>query len=107
VPTRAPTPLLVAATYDPATPYAGAQRLAAELGNARLLTMQGDGHGAFPGNSPCVDGAVVAYLEDVVLPPEGTVCQQDVPFARSRQARVPEVARVVREREIRASSAPR
>jgi pimeloyl-ACP methyl ester carboxylesterase len=107
VPATATAPLVVATTYDPATPYAGAQRLAAQLGNARLLTMEGDGHGAFPGNSPCVDAAVEAYLEDIVLPPAGTVCQQDVPFARSRRARVPEVARLVREREIRASTAHR
>jgi pimeloyl-ACP methyl ester carboxylesterase len=86
VPAGAPTPLVVATTFDPATPYPGAQRLVAELGNARLLTMDGDGHTAYPGNSPCVDAAVEAYLEDLVLPPAGTVCQQDVPFAPPGEA---------------------
>jgi pimeloyl-ACP methyl ester carboxylesterase len=81
----APTALVVATTYDPATPYAGAQRLVQELGNARLLTMDGDGHTAYPGNSQCVDAAVEAYFEDLALPPADTVCQQDVPFARSRR----------------------
>lgn len=75
-----PTPLVVATTHDPATPYPGALRLVGELGNARLITMAGDGHTAYGGNSPCVDGAVDAYLVGGVLPPTGTVCQQQVPF---------------------------
>jgi pimeloyl-ACP methyl ester carboxylesterase len=77
----APTPLVVATTYDPATPYRGAQRLIKELGNARLLTMRGDGHTAYGGNSACIDDAVNAYLLDGTLPAPGTVCQQEVPFA--------------------------
>jgi pimeloyl-ACP methyl ester carboxylesterase len=76
----APTALVVATTYDPATPYSGALRLVEELGNARLITMDGDGHTAYPQNSPCIDTAVEAYLKDGVLPADGTVCQQDVPF---------------------------
>ncbi len=47
----APTVLEVATTYDPATPYRGAKRLAAQLGNVRFLTMVGDGHTAYGGNS--------------------------------------------------------
>ena len=42
--------------------------------------MDGDGHTAYPQNSPCIDTAVEAYLKDGVLPADGTVCQQDVPF---------------------------
>jgi pimeloyl-ACP methyl ester carboxylesterase len=80
VPASSPTPLVVATTYDPATPYPGARRLVAELGNARLLTMEGDGHTAYGGNSACIDAAVDAYLVDGALPPVGTVCQQEVPF---------------------------
>jgi pimeloyl-ACP methyl ester carboxylesterase len=75
-----PTPLIVATTYDPATPYPGSLRLVQDLGNARLLTMDGDGHTAYGGNSACIDGATEAYLVDLVLPAEGTVCQQEVPF---------------------------
>jgi hypothetical protein len=89
----APTALVVATTFDPATPYSGALRLVEELGNARLITMNGDGHTAYPQNSPCIDSAVDAYLKDGVLPPNGTVCEQDVPFAppgtRSLGARQP------------------
>ena len=80
LPASSPTPLVVATTYDPATPYHGAQRLVHDLGNARLLTMDGDGHTAYGGNSGCVNTAVESYLFAVTLPPAGTVCVQDVPF---------------------------
>jgi pimeloyl-ACP methyl ester carboxylesterase len=77
----APTVLEVATTYDPATPFRGALRTAAELGNVRLLTMRGDGHTAYGGNSACIDDAVNAYIETLALPARGAVCQQEVPFA--------------------------
>lgn len=76
----APTPLEAATTYDPATPHRGAPRLARDLGNVRQLTMRGDGHTAYGGNSTCIDAAVEAYLNDLTLPPAGTVCRQEVPF---------------------------
>ncbi|MDO8211315.1 alpha/beta hydrolase [Conexibacter sp. CPCC 206217] len=79
-PSNDPTTLVVGTTYDPATPYKEAKRLVRELGNARLLTMRGDGHTAYGGNSACIDTAVDAYLEDLTLPAEGTVCRQEVPF---------------------------
>jgi pimeloyl-ACP methyl ester carboxylesterase len=78
----APTPLVVATTYDPATPYRGALRTLRTLGNARLLTMRGDGHTAYGGNSPCIDSAVNAYLIEGTLPAAGTTCRQEVPFAQ-------------------------
>jgi pimeloyl-ACP methyl ester carboxylesterase len=81
VPASSPTPLVVATTYDPATPYRGALRLVNQLGNARLLTMQGDGHTAYGGESACIDQAVDAYFDALALPAEGTVCQQEVPFS--------------------------
>jgi len=81
----APTPLVVATTYDPATPYRGALKLVRELGNARLLTMRGDGHTAYGGNSPCIDAAVNAYLLDGTLPAPGTPCRQEVPFEQEAQ----------------------
>jgi pimeloyl-ACP methyl ester carboxylesterase len=76
----APTTLVVGTTYDPATPYRGARRLASDLGNARLLTMRGDGHTAYEQGSPCIDEAVDAYLEEGTLPDEGTVCRQELAF---------------------------
>jgi pimeloyl-ACP methyl ester carboxylesterase len=80
VPADAATPLVVGTTYDPATPYRGAVRTTKELGNARLLTMRGDGHTAYFGNSQCIDDAINAYVNDLVLPAEGTTCKQEVPF---------------------------
>jgi pimeloyl-ACP methyl ester carboxylesterase len=80
VPRSAPMTLVVGTTYDPATVYRGAKQLVAQMGRARLLTMRGDGHTAYFGNSPCIDAAVDAYLENLTLPPAGTVCRQEVPF---------------------------
>jgi pimeloyl-ACP methyl ester carboxylesterase len=79
-----PTPLVVATRYDPATPYRGAQALVRDLGNARLLTMRGDGHTAYGDNSPCVNVAVEAYLERLALPAPGARCTQEVPFEAFR-----------------------
>ncbi|MGY1663019.1 alpha/beta fold hydrolase [Geodermatophilus sp. SYSU D00705] len=91
VPASSPPVLVIGTTYDPATPYAWAQRLTAQLGNARLLTMEGDNHTAYLRNSACITGAADTYLLEVVLPAEGTVCQQEVPFVAP--APVPTVER--------------
>jgi hypothetical protein len=82
-PFRAPagTPtLVVSTTNDPATPYRGGRDAKRQLGNARLLTMRGDGHTAYGGNSPCIDAAVDAYLLEGVAPADGATCKQEVPF---------------------------
>jgi hypothetical protein len=51
-----------------------------DLGNARLLTMRGDGHTAYDGQSACIDQDVEAYLIDGTLPPVGTQCTQEIGF---------------------------
>ena len=51
------------------------------MGNARLLTMIGDGHTAYKGESACVDAAVENYLLGGTLPAAGTICKQDVTFS--------------------------
>jgi pimeloyl-ACP methyl ester carboxylesterase len=79
-PASAPRTLVVGTTYDPATPYGDALSLTRDLGHARLLTMRGDGHTAYGGNSRCVDRAVDAYLERGIVPAAGTTCRQNVPF---------------------------
>jgi pimeloyl-ACP methyl ester carboxylesterase len=73
------TPLLViGTTYDPATPYSGAVAMTEQLGNAVLLTMEGDGHTAsFGSNGACIDDAVLDYLADLTVPADGTVCEQE------------------------------
>ena len=42
--------------------------------------MRGDGHTAYGGNSMCIDEAVDTYLEESVVPAEGTTCRQEVEF---------------------------
>ena len=66
--------LIVGTTYDPATPYAWARALTAQLPTSMLLTYRGDGHTAYGNGARCVDSAVNAYLLTGVLPPPGVVC---------------------------------
>jgi pimeloyl-ACP methyl ester carboxylesterase len=78
--------LVVGMTHDPATPYIQAQRLTADLGNARLLTFEADGHGAVTSFDPCVLDAVIRYVHEGTLPPEGSVCvQQGEAFPVTRE----------------------
>lgn len=71
----APFALLVSTTGDPATPYAGARRMAAALGNgSRVLTYRGEGHGAYFAHNACVNATVDAYLLDGTVPPGDTTC---------------------------------
>jgi pimeloyl-ACP methyl ester carboxylesterase len=81
-----PTPLVIGTTYDPATPYTSAIGTVQALGNARLLTMEGDGHTAYGRNSACVNSATETYLIAGTLPAAGTVCQQEVPFLAPQMA---------------------
>ena len=73
------TVLVVNGTYDPATRYDFAVRMTRELGNARLLTLDGFGHTSR--YSACVTGWYTHYLLAGELPPVGTRCAQDrAPF---------------------------
>ena len=69
---------MVATTYAPGTFYRNGVRLTRALGNARLLTLRGDGHGAYQlGGSPdCIDAHVDTYVLTLALPPTGTECPQ-------------------------------
>ncbi|CAM5260665.1 alpha/beta hydrolase [Streptomyces aurantiogriseus] len=71
--------LVVGTTYDPSTPYAGAQAMSEILADARLLTNHGYGHTALNNPSRCVNDHVSHYLLDGVLPPPGTSCEPDAP----------------------------
>ncbi|MER7757845.1 alpha/beta hydrolase [Kitasatospora sp. NPDC097643] len=68
--------LVVGTTGDPATPYAWAEKLTAELGNAVLLTRDGEGHTAY-GASSCIRGDVDAFLVGGTVPAAGTHCPTD------------------------------
>jgi pimeloyl-ACP methyl ester carboxylesterase len=67
------TVLVVGNLFDPATAYGSAVRSDELLGDSRLLTYAGWGHTAY-GATACVTDAIDAYLVDVEVPPEGTVC---------------------------------
>ena len=77
---RSAPALIVGTTHDPNTPYAWSKRLTADLGNARLLTVRGDGHDVLTSLNPCVVGTLLAYLEEGVLPPAGASCRREPPF---------------------------
>jgi pimeloyl-ACP methyl ester carboxylesterase len=68
----APPALVTGTEGDPATPYAWAQALTAQL-HGTLLTATGDNHVAYYYSS-CVRSWDDAYLVDLTLPPTGTVC---------------------------------
>jgi pimeloyl-ACP methyl ester carboxylesterase len=64
-------------TFDPNTPYQGAVAMTRELARARLLTVDGYGHGVLVNHSACATRYISRYLIEQTLPPKGTVCQQD------------------------------
>jgi pimeloyl-ACP methyl ester carboxylesterase len=66
--------VVVGTTRDPATPYKGAQALAADLENGHLITFNGDGHTAYTRSNSCVDDAVDAYLLRGTVPRPGLRC---------------------------------
>ncbi|MFJ8008431.1 alpha/beta hydrolase [Streptomyces fagopyri] len=77
--------LVVGTTYDPATPYTGAQAMAEDLASARLLTNHGYGHTALLNPSECVRRYESRYLLDGTLPPAGATCEPDArPFPALR-----------------------
>ncbi|MFE1509368.1 alpha/beta hydrolase [Streptomyces sp. NPDC058726] len=71
--------LVIGTTYDPSTPYSGAQAMAGALADARLLTHHGHGHTALFNPSGCVQSHESRYLVDGTLPPPGATCEQDTP----------------------------
>lgn len=60
---------------DPATPVAGARKMAEKLGKGVgvLLTVEGEGHGTY-GVNACATKAVNGHLLDGKVPGNGTVC---------------------------------
>jgi len=70
----APTILVVATTHDPATPLPFAALLAHEIGDAVVITREGDGHTAYREGSECIDEAIDSFLLNGVLPLDGLRC---------------------------------
>jgi pimeloyl-ACP methyl ester carboxylesterase len=72
--------LVIGQTHDPYTPYPMAQAMTRELGNARLLTIDGFGHTSNGGVSPCASTVRDAYVLTQQIPAAGTRCAQDTPL---------------------------
>jgi pimeloyl-ACP methyl ester carboxylesterase len=71
---HAPPILVVGALHDPATPYAWAVSVAAEMRTAQLLTVDGTSHTSYARGDGCVDDNVDHYLIHVALPQRGERC---------------------------------
>lgn len=70
----APPIVVVGTTGDPATPYAWAPALAKRLGSGVLLTLKGEGHGAYTNGDACIQRTVNDYLLNGKVPANGTTC---------------------------------
>lgn len=70
--------LVLGVTGDPATPYEWAQALAAQLESGRLVTVTGNGHGAYQRLGDCVNDAVDTYLLRGELPGEDLTCEGEL-----------------------------
>ncbi|OBB59411.1 hydrolase [Mycobacterium sp. 852013-51886_SCH5428379] len=66
--------VVVSTTGDPATPYAAGVALAKQLG-ASLITFEGKQHTVVFNGDACVDTAVVRFLVNGVVPPNGLECR--------------------------------
>lgn len=82
-PVRTPAPVkytgespivVVGTTGDPATPVDWASALRNQLGNASLITWNGEGHTAYGRSNTCVSGAVDGYFVDGKVPSDKTTC---------------------------------
>jgi pimeloyl-ACP methyl ester carboxylesterase len=75
----APTILMLNGKHDPATGYAWALNVAAQLRDqAVLVTYEGAGHTAYRRNA-CTRAAADRYLLEQTVPPSGTVCEASDP----------------------------
>jgi pimeloyl-ACP methyl ester carboxylesterase len=70
----APVILVIGNTGDPATPYKWSVAVSRQLESAVLLTFDAEGHTAYRMGSSCIDGAVNAYLLELIPPADGTTC---------------------------------
>lgn len=75
---RTANPVLVTNnTIDPNTPYQGAVAMTRMLARARLLTVDGYGHGVLVNQSACATRYIRRYLIEKTLPPKAAVCRQN------------------------------
>ncbi|MET9491440.1 alpha/beta hydrolase [Nocardia sp. NPDC006630] len=68
--------LMIQNLRDPATPYSGALNLRHALGDrARLVTVDGGGHGVYPSPIGCANNAVERFLSDGTRPDQDLTCR--------------------------------
>lgn len=73
--TRTPYPVFVlAATADPATPYAGSERIVSQLENPYFIVQPGGPHVIYLRGNPCPDDVIAGYLLEGTLPEPETTC---------------------------------
>jgi hypothetical protein len=79
--------LFVGNFFDPVTSLGAARNASATFSGSGLLVHSGYGHTSLAQTSTCSMAAIAAYYLNGTLPPEGTICQPDVPlFDRSLAA---------------------
>ncbi len=71
--------LVLASTTDPATPYAGAQRIFEHAADGYLVTQPGGPHVIFGRGNACPDELVTAFLVDGERPARETECEPMTP----------------------------
>ncbi len=69
--------LVVNSRYDPETPLWNAHATRDELGDARLLIVEGYGHTTLDVHSLCASAAEASYLVSLQLPDDGARCSAD------------------------------
>lgn len=73
--TDTPYPVFVlASTADPATPYAGSERIVAELEDPYFIVQPGGPHVIYLRGNPCPDDLIAAFLLEGTLPERETTC---------------------------------
>lgn len=67
--------VLIGNDYDPATPMTWTRAMGAALQRqSRIVRYRGGGHTIYGSGSACIDGAVEAYLVDLIAPVSGLTC---------------------------------
>jgi pimeloyl-ACP methyl ester carboxylesterase len=69
--------VVVGSDHDPATPYSWSKSLVRQLGSARLLTREGDGHTGYLTGNRCIDDLVDDHLLGRPLPRGDLRCDAD------------------------------
>lgn len=69
--------VVVGSNHDPATPHAWSKSLVRQLGSARLLTREGDGHTGYLTGNRCIDDFVDDHLLGRPLPRGDLRCDED------------------------------